>query len=157
MLLSRSFVVGLFVYVRQAALSLHRAPESFLAAMRNYYDAHQCPRPEHVVARIDATVSTRADVLGRLLGSSIPFTERELSAVRQSLHELQAILDGQAVESAEEQIRVRLALAEVEELLRRKLGRQSHEVGKVEHLNETPGLGQRPFAELAGVEWPDSK
>ena len=157
MLVSRSFVVGLFVYVRQAALSLHRAPAAFLAAMRSYYETHGLPRPERVVAHIDAALSKRAGVLGRLLGSSIAFDEKELLSVRHTLHELQTILDGRAVESDEEKVRIRLALSAVEELIRRKLGRQSGSVEKVEHLNETSGLGARPFSEVAGVGWPDSK
>jgi hypothetical protein len=49
-----------------------------------------------------------------------------------------------------------LALSAAEELIRRKLGVQSKDVDKVEHLNETPGLGLKPFSEVAGVRWPDS-
>jgi hypothetical protein len=124
--------------------------------MRTYYDAQRLPRPERVVAHIDAALSERTGVLGRLLGSSIAFDDKELAAVRHSLHELQAILDGKAVESDEEKVRIRLALSAAEELIRRKLGRQSSSVEKVEHLSETPGLGVRPFSELAGSGWPDS-
>jgi len=155
MLVSRSFVVGLFVYVRQAALSLHRAPEAFLAAMRSYYGTHGLPRPERVVAHIDGALSRRAGVLERLLGSSISFDEKELMSIRHSLHELQTTLDGKAVESDEEKVRIRLALSAVEELIRRKLGRQSSRAEKIEHLNETSGLSARSFIEVVGAGWPD--
>jgi hypothetical protein len=124
--------------------------------MRSYYDAHRLPRPERVAAHIDAAASSRGGVLARLLGSSIAFNEKELMAVRHSLRELQAILDGKAVESDEEKARIRLSLSATEELIRRKLGPQSRNVEKVEHLNETPGLGVRPFSEVAGLGWPES-
>lgn len=156
MLLSRSFVLGLFVYVRQAALSLDRAPASFSLPMRDYYDKHRLPSPARVTSRIDATLSMRAHVLGRLFGSWVAFNEQELMAVRDSLHKLQAILDGHVPESNEEKVHIRLSLAAAEELIRRKLGKQSNGVEKVEHLNETPGLGLKPLSEMAGVGWPDS-
>lgn len=43
MLFSHSFVLGLYAYLRQAELSLHRADEPFSATMREYYDARLEP------------------------------------------------------------------------------------------------------------------
>jgi hypothetical protein len=124
--------------------------------MRSYYDMHELPRPERVVAHIDAALSKRAGAVERLIGSSVAFDEKELMSVRHSLPELQTILDGKAIESDEEKVRIRLTLSAVEELIGRKLGRQSNSVEKVEHLNETSGLGARPFSEMASVGWPDA-
>jgi hypothetical protein len=161
-LFSRSFALGLLAYLRQAALSLHRAPASFGEAMREYYDEHNIPSPARVIARIDAT--TEADdttvakrgreLVARLFGYSITFGEEDLVAVRGSLRALERLLQ-QEVELDAERIRIRLALSRAEELVRRRLGRRAAQVDKVRHLNETPGLGLRPLSEIAGAGWPE--
>lgn len=156
MLLSRSFVLGLLAYLRQAALSLHRAPGFFVAPMRDYYAARELPSPARVITHIDTTTRAGAGLVARLFGRSIVLDDNELFTVGDSLRTLQAILDGQVVESEEEKVRLRIVLSGAEELIRRKLGRQAREVENVEHLNETPGLGLRPLSEVAGVGWPDS-
>jgi hypothetical protein len=162
-LFSRSFALGLLAYLRQAALSLHRAPASFGEAMREYYDEHNIPSPARVIARIDAT--TEADdttvakqgrkLVARLFGYSITFGEEDLVAVRGSLRALETLLQRQAVELDAERTRIRLALSRAEGLVRRRLGRRAAQVDKVKHLNETSGLGLRPLSEIAGARWPE--
>ena len=159
MLLSRSFVLGLLAYLRQAALSLHRAPVSFSKAMHDYYDAHMIPGPGRVVARIDAIAQagkTARELTARVSGSAITFSAEDLSAVRDALRALETALEMRAVESDTEKIRIRLLLSEAEELVRQKLGRQAGQVEKIEHLNQTSGLGLRPLGELVGSGWPES-
>lgn len=156
MLLSRPFVRGLLAYLRQAALSLHRAPASFLEPMRDYYHAHMLPSPARVIARIDATAKPGGGLVARLFGASVTISEEDLAAIRNSLRALHAVLEGQVVESDVEKIRIRLALSGAEELVRRRLGRHASQVDKVRHLNETCGLGLRPLNELAGPRWPES-
>jgi hypothetical protein len=163
-LFSRSFALGLLAYLRQAALSLHRAPACSGEAMREYYDAHNIPSPARVIARIDATMEAHGttvakqgrELVARLLGNSITIAEDDLVAIRGSLHALKTLLQRQAVESDAERIRIRLALSGAEVLVRRRLGRYAAQVEKVNHLNETPGLGLRPLSELAGAGWPES-
>jgi hypothetical protein len=65
MYFSISFALGLLAYLRQAALSLHRAPTS--KAMRSYYESHGLPPPARVAAHIDAPAQPRASMVANLL------------------------------------------------------------------------------------------
>lgn len=127
--------------------------------MRGYYESHGLPSPARVLIQIDATrgvVKLGGGLMARLFGSSIAFSDEDLKAVRSALRALQTVLETRAVETDEERIRIRLQLSAAEELVRQKLGRHAAQVEKVEHLNETPGLGLRPLSELVGVGWPES-
>jgi hypothetical protein len=154
--LATSFAIGLFVYVRQAALSLDRAPAAFREPMCSYHHAHGLPCPQHVVARLAATLSRRAGVWARLIGKSISLSERELLEVQDALRDLQTIINGTAVESNSEKVRIRMALSNVEFLLRNKLGRQIRGVEMVSHLNQSPHLCALSFRAAVGSGWPDS-
>lgn len=53
MLLPRPFTLGLFAYLRQAGLSLDRAPREYRKAMIEYYEQHFIPFPARVLAELD--------------------------------------------------------------------------------------------------------
>ena len=157
---SISFALGLLAYLRQAALSLHRAPSAFCEAMRSYYDARNLPQPLRVVACIDATSPPKSgpirSLFDRVSRSIVVFDEAELTKIREALRALEAVLAKQVVESDSERTRIRLSLSSAEELVRGKLGRNGDQVDKIEHLNESPGLALKPLQELVGANWPDS-
>lgn len=160
MLFSSWFVLGLLAYLRQAALSFHRAPAAFCEAMCAYYAAHKLPRPGRVLACIDTPLPAHASRVARLtpvvLRRAIAMNEAELKEVRAALCALEAVLGKQVIESDSERVRIRLLLAGAEELVRRKLGKRADRVERIEHLNESPGLDLNPLGELAGANWPES-
>jgi hypothetical protein len=154
MFLATSFAMGLFVYVRQAALSLDRAPAAFREPMCSYSHTHGLPCPQNVVARLDATLSRRASIWAQVIGKSVSLSERELLEVRDALRDLQMIIDGTAVESNLEKVRMRMALTNVEVLLSKKLGRKVRAVERIAHLNQAPHLWHMKFRDAAGSAWP---
>lgn len=160
MMYSVSFAVGLLAYLRQAALSLHRAPSAFSEAMRSYYESHGLPHPSRVVACIDVSAqrhaSSVAEFFARFSQDSVVLSAAETAEVTAALRTLETVLEKQMTDLDSERIRIRLSLSRAEDLVRRKLGRRAGEVEKVEHLNSSPGLALKPFGELAGAHWPDS-
>jgi hypothetical protein len=157
---SVSFALGLLAYLRQAALSLHRAPSVFCDAMRSYYESHYLPQPISVVACIDAASQPDGGsiktLLNRISGTVVVFDEAELKEIRGALRALEAVLANRVVECDSERTRIRLSLSSAEDLVRRKLGRKGDQVDKIEHLNESPGLSLRSLSELVGERWPNS-
>ena len=90
-----------------------------------------------------------------LTGNSINLTEKDCRAVRDSLHNLEDVLENRLDESDAQRIRIRLSLSEAEEVVRRALDRSDVAVAeKVDHLNATSGLGVRPLREIIGPTWP---
>ena len=159
MYLSFSFALGLLAYLRQAALSLDRAPTSFREAMRSYYDSHRLPPPARVAAHIDAPAQPRAsmvaNLLQRLFRNAVSLSETELREIRTALRGFETVLENQ-VESNSERVRIRLALTNAELLVHRKLGRYAGRVQMIEHLNESLYLDHKPLGELVCANWPDS-
>jgi hypothetical protein len=159
MYFSTSFALGLYAYLRQAALSLDRAPTSFREAMRSYYDSHGLPPPARVAAHIDAPAqppaSMVANLLQRLFRNAVSLNETELREIRTALRGLETVLESQVVESNYERVRIRLALSHAETLVDRKLGRYAGRIQMIEHLNENPCLDLKPLGELVGANWPD--
>ena len=160
MVFSSWFALGLLAYVRQAALSLHRAPAVFCEAMRAYYAARNLPSPGRVLACIDtplpADVSKVPTLIRVVLRRSIAMSEAELKELRAALRALEAVLGKQVTESDAERVRIRLMLSGAEDLVRRKLGKRADRVDRIEHLNENLSLDLKPFGELAGANWPES-
>lgn len=160
MLFSLSFALGLLAYLRQAALSLHRAPTAFCEAMRSYCEAHALPHPARVAAFIDLAAPSHeskvSKVMGSLFRSAVVFSDAELEELRVALQALETVLEKRVVESEAERIRIRLALSSAEELVRRKLGKHAGKVERIEHLNESPDLELKPLGDLVGARWPDS-
>lgn len=159
MYFSTSFALGLYAYLRQAALSLDRAPTSFCEAMRSYYDSHGLPTPACVAAHLDAPAQPRAsmvaNLLQRLFRRAVSLNKTQLREIRTALRGLEKVLEGQVVE-ASERMRIRLALSMAESLVRRKMRRYERRVEMIEHLNEAPRFDHKPLGELVGANWPDS-
>jgi hypothetical protein len=158
----RSFVLGLFAYVRQAALSLDRAPKPVGKAMCDFYEEHKLPSPAQVIENVDAIAKPHQSIprgwilalKARLHKDPIRLREEELGAVLSALRGLESVLETSIGEDDAERVQIRLALSRSEELLRRKLGRFEDEVREVEHLNAASHLCLKPLKELVDPKWP---
>jgi len=157
---SFAFALGLGAYLRQAALSLHRAPPAFSEALSSYYQANGLPHPAHVLIYIDSLsnldTSKFQKLVGRISGAHIAFSDPELSQIKACLYTFGTVLDRKVVESYSEQNRIRMSLSDGEELVRKKLGSHVDKIERIEHLNQSAGIILKPLHELAGAHWPDS-
>src|ERR1044072_7334344 len=129
MLLPRSFALGLFAYVRQAALSLHRAPENYREAMVQYYAQQSIPSPQRVLAEIDRLSRGHdremarkfSKFVGVLFGRSVMLKADELSEIRNSLQQLGRVMNLDSLVTDADRIAVRMSLSSAESRLRTHL------------------------------------
>lgn len=163
MLLPRSFALGLFAYVRQAALSLHRAPENYREAMVQYYAQQSIPSPDRVLAELDRfshghdreTANGLGKFVGVLLGRSVSVNASEFSEIQNSLRQLRHLLNTDTLAMDVDRISVRMALSTAEVRLRRRLRlRPDSDAERIDHLNATTRLQLRPLSQIAGPSWP---
>jgi hypothetical protein len=155
-LLPKCFALGLRAYIRQAALSLDRAPLEYRSAMLDYLRERGSPPPNEV---LDALANMCRRNVGRfkslllpLGGSVIALSDSERSQLLGVLEDLHALL----FDSMDEQTsrgRVRLKLSYAEDMLRGKLGRRNERLAnRVEHFNM--GIADSlPISEIAGPNW----
>ncbi len=162
-IISRNFVFGLFVYIRQAALSLHRAGPDPRQSLRRFYSSNDLPLPAKI-GRILGKLNRRpapkhlprvaTEVLFR---RKIWLDTEMLNRLIDSLQSLSRILsDSNTPEDT--RIKVRLELSILEELVRRKLPRRMAKAGTyVEHFNQNESLRLRSFHDIVGRDWPGLK
>jgi hypothetical protein len=163
--LTRSFAIGLLAYLRQADLSIHRAPGSFSAPLRAFYAERGIPAPDRVLAELEALEADGSAVargrlrrlIGRLSGSLISLSPRDIGVVRRSLTGLCETLKGQVEGHDPDRWRIRTTLSHAQEPLRRRLRRRDQTFAmNVEHLNQNACLSMKPLGEIAGSAWPES-
>ena len=156
-LYSTSYVVGLFAYLRQAALSLDRAASaSFSEELRYYYRSKSLPCPGDVAGSVALQgQSVLSSVLRLSVANRILLSETFAGRIRAALNLLRVLLDGQSAFTENERISLRMELSALEGRLARKLPATERARGaNIEHYNQNEILDLRPLEEIAGSEWP---
>lgn len=165
------FVFGLFVYFRQASLSLHRSDiEDFPNEIKEYYQHNKIPYPESLIEYLkdDTTILLRdtfpedatsiADM--KCQNKKINLSDNEIVQIIRSLEEYAVffnIIEGHRF-NVKEKNKIRLLLTNCTELLEKKLPPTLVEKGNfVTHKNQNNQLELFTFQELVGVLWPIKK
>jgi hypothetical protein len=161
--MTRNFALGLLAYIRQAALSLDRAPNSFVEPMQYFYNARIIPPPFAVIRRLESLSGKRyfdginiKTIINRMTGRVVGINKEKLKVILEALHKLDALLNGRVVQTASERVVIRLLLSKAEELIRQSLGAAySAKADNIDHLNATEGQALKEFREIAGSGWPE--
>jgi hypothetical protein len=164
MLISKEFLFGLSVYVRQAELSLHRTPQHDLEALVAYYAENRIPLPHEVLQQLDrqlpggdlAVKGPLSAAVGLLTGRLSIVSRSRLLELRQELDEYGRLLRHEYNASDADRGRLRLRLTELDLYLCRRFSarRERHEIANVDHFNAAEFLPHRPLREIAGERWP---
>ena len=152
-----NFLVGLYAYVRQAALSLDRTGSDFRQVLREYYVHIDAPSPERVIEAIGRKCRfSRLPVAAVFNRKDRIVANRVVDNLRRSLESLGNMLSDSGDWSDEEKSALRLELSRLESYLRAKLPTKLVDsASTIEHYNQSHRLQPSSISEISGATWPD--
>ena len=154
---TRNFISGLYVYVRQAALSIDRAfSDDFQRELLAYYAQGQVPAVDTILVTFQKSGRRKVlPVVDFLMSGRVCFTQKECERATQALSKLQQLLSGGVEFTQAERMELRLELSQLEVLLRNKLPNAlTDDIQYVEHYHQADTLELKPFRAIVGSNWP---
>lgn len=162
-----SFMFGLFVYLRQAGLSLHRSNlEALPSELVDYYRNNNIISPDRLVLFLQSLRNKKGEgysfmpdspkFLRNFSKKSVVLKDIEIDQIIQVLCNYTIFfkeLETNGIEVLKNQIR--LSLANLAQKLEKKLPTELINEGlKVEHLQQNECLQLLKFTDLLGSNWP---
>ncbi len=163
------FIFGVFVYIRQAALSLHRSDiENSPNEIDEYHQQNKIPCPDTLIGYFNNDTfffrdnvfsnDTISKIEAIYQNKKIKFSKNEMVEIIKSLEEYSIFFknteDNQF--NIEEKNRIRLLLTNCCDFLEKKLPQPLVERGRsVTHINQNNHLELCSFQDLVGLNWPN--